>query len=130
MASADDELVPGCRWRDLPVLCDNLRGIGPTGEVAAAVIAALAALRAAPAPVDDPCVCGHNSSDHAPARHGQDCEKCGCDKFRRRAAPAPEPLPADLMAEIVCWSQHAHVGQSESAALLLRVLAALRGGQP
>lgn len=50
MASADDELVPGCRWRDLPVLCDNLRGIGPTGEVAAAVIVALAALRAAPTP--------------------------------------------------------------------------------
>ena len=41
---------------------------------------------------------------------------------------APEPLPADLMAEIVRWSQHTHVGQSEAAALLLRVLAALRDG--
>ena len=46
------------------------------------------------------------------------------------AEAAPEPLPADLMAEIVRWSQHTHVGQSEAAALLLRVLAALRGGSP
>lgn len=60
-----------------------------------AAVNALAALGPNPPPALDLCVCGHNSSDHTPAASGLDCNKCGCDKFRRLALAAltPEPGP-------------------------------------